>query len=41
MRRIHLSPVDSPSQRPVAWSFDVFFDLPEETVEQTIEMPVI
>ena len=26
-----------PSQRPVTWNFDVFFDLPEETVEQPIE----
>ena len=37
------SPVtgESPSQRPVAWSLDVFFDLPEQTVVQTIETPVI
>ena len=25
-----------PSQRPVMQSFDVFFDAPEQTVEQTI-----
>ena len=37
------SPVtdEFPSQRPVTRSFDVFFDLPEQTVEQTLETPVI
>ena len=30
-----------PSQRPVTQSFDIFFDLPEQTAEQTIEAPVI
>ena len=30
-----------PSQRPVTQSFDVFFDLPEQTIEQTIETLVI
>ena len=30
-----------PSQMPVTRSFDVFFDLHEQTVEQTIEGPVI
>ena len=30
------------SQRPVTRSFDVFFDLShKQTIEQTIEMPVI
>ena len=27
VRGIHRSPVNSPTQRPVTWSFDVFFDL--------------
>ena len=38
------SPVtgEFPSQRPVTRSFDVFFlSVPEQTVEQTIETPVI
>ena len=30
-----------PSQRPVTRSFDVFFDMPEQTAEQTIAAPVI
>ena len=31
-----------PTQRPVTWSFDVFFYLlSEPTVEQTVETPVI
>ena len=31
-----------PSQRPVARSYDVFFDLRlKQTVEQTVEKPVI
>ena len=30
-----------PSQRPVTRSFDVFFGLPEQAAEQTIETPVI
>ena len=30
-----------PAQRPVTRSLDVFFDLPEPTVEQTVETPVI
>ena len=29
-----------PSQRPVTRKFNVFFDLPEKTAEQTIETPV-
>ena len=29
------------SQKPVTRSFDVFLDLPEQTIEQTIETPVI
>ena len=28
-----------PSERPVTWSFDVFFD--QQTIEQTIDTPVI
>ena len=37
------SPVNSgfPSQRPVTRNFEVFFDLSEQTVEQTFRMPVI
>ena len=37
------SPVtgEFPSQRPVTWSFVVFLSAPEQTVEQTIETPVI
>ena len=31
---------DFPSQRPVMWSCDVFFD-PHVNIEQTIKMPVI
>ena len=30
-----------PSQRPVTRSFDFFFNVPEETAEQTLETPVI
>ena len=30
-----------PSQRPVTQSFDVFLSVPQQTVEQTMEMPVI
>ena len=30
-----------PAQRPVTQSFDVLFDLPEPTIEQTMETPVI
>ena len=30
-----------PAQRPMMWNFDVFFDLRLETVEQTVETPVI
>ena len=30
------------SQRPVMWSFDIFFDFAlEQTVEQTLKIPVI
>ena len=32
---------ESTDQRPVAQSFDVFFDVHEQTVEQTIETLVI
>ena len=42
--RIHWLLVDSgfPSQRPVMQSFDVFFwSAPEQTVGQTVKMPVI
>ena len=37
------SPVagEFPAQRPVTRGFDVFFDLPETTDEQTMETPVI
>ena len=37
------SPVtgEFPSQRPVSRSFDIFFDLPQQTAVQTIETPVI
>ena len=37
------SPVtdEFPSQRPVTSSFDVFFDLCQKMVDQTIETPVI
>ena len=42
VRGIHRSPVDSKHpQSPVTQSFGVFIDLPEETVEQTIETPWI
>ena len=30
-----------PSQRPGMQSFDIFFDLRQQTAEQTIERPVI
>ena len=37
------SPVTSefPAQRPVTRSFEIFFDLPEHTIEQTTEAPII
>ena len=40
VREIHRSTVDSP-QRPVTRNFDVFFDLLEQMVGQTIETPLI
>ena len=36
-----LVPGGFPSQRPVTRSFDVFFDSPEQTAEETIETLVI
>ena len=41
VRGIHLSPVDSPKKRPVAWSFDDFFDIHMKKNGQTVESPVI
>ena len=35
---IHLSPVDSPNEGPVMRSLDIFFNLPEQAVEQTFQM---
>ena len=38
---IHRSPVDSPHKKAVMRSFDIFWSAPGQTVEQTIETPVI
>ena len=42
VKGIHRSPVVSPHKKTVTRSFDVFFlSVPEQTVEKTIETPVI
>ena len=41
VREIHLSPMDSPQKGPVRLSFDFCVCLPEQPVEQLVQMLVI